>query len=50
MFPTTIKCQQDFPAHSKPKLKTTSDSLKKEEKNNIKTSITEKKAFRGKQN
>jgi hypothetical protein len=32
------------------RLKTASDSLKKEEKNNIKTRITEKKAFRSKQN
>jgi hypothetical protein len=32
MFPTTIKCHQDFPAHSKPKLKTASASLKKETK------------------
>ncbi len=32
MFPTTIKCHQDFPAHSKPKLKTASASLKKERK------------------
>jgi hypothetical protein len=48
MFPTTIKCHQDFPAHSKPKLKTASASLKKE-RNNNKTRITEKKAFRGKE-